>query len=266
MVDADLKALLSAYERLLGSSASRPRRGFAIGTETFVVEHVRAVLGILQRHYSRRAAGADSPETSDDEDLRRVELFAQSLPTSRLGVRRLLIALLIVVMAQILSSGLGRLESVDPQTRVSSAEQTRLPSAEQREQPTVKRSELLDALSELPNLNVASLVKAARLVGDTDFAGASVIIGIAGFAAWLVLFPLAKGVKAARAIRQAERPRLDELERTVLASLPEEPPKNLASTWWYPPCWPGPAFDSRGPRDRVLRRNPRNGLVLWRGA
>jgi hypothetical protein len=179
MATSDLRALLAAYEQLFEHVAHRPRRPWRIGTETFVVVHVRATLGGPQRPYSRRSAVSLQLDNLEDENHRRVEQFMTSLRPSGLNARKVMIWLLVVVIAQILSSVLSELESLYPQTLVARG---------------ADRSQLLDALSELANLNVASLVKVARVVVHAGFAGAAVVLSIAGLAAWLVLRPFACGL------------------------------------------------------------------------
>lgn len=224
MATSDLRALLAAYEQLFEHVAHRPRRPWRIGTETFVVEHVRATLGGLQRAYSRTVSL--QLDNLEDENHRRVEQFMTSLRPSGLNARKVMIGLLVVVIAQILSSVLSELESLYPQTSVARG---------------ADRSQLLDALSELANLNVASLVKVARLVVHAGFAGAAVVLSIAGLAAWLVLRPFASGVVEARRLRVAD-PTIRAGEARLLSGVGAAPPRDSTMDLVVPMLLAGPAL------------------------
>jgi hypothetical protein len=218
MASSELRSLLVAYDDLLTRARERRKRPWELGTQTSVGEHVRAVLSAVERSHARRAAIAERLDDARSEDLERIAQFTRSLPRAPLAAGRLALGVAIIVLAQVLSALVGRLQSLYPEARIGT---------------TGPRSELLDALSEVANLSVSNVIKVGRVVLDTGFAGVAVVLTIAGLAAWCVLHPFANGVVAGRALRDADAD-LRGLELAVLRAANAEPPNPATLDLWVP--------------------------------
>jgi hypothetical protein len=199
--------LLLAYDDFLQRVSERRRRPWVLGTSTYAVEHIRAVLDAVERHYVRRAAVGASSGPSETGDRERLRQFIQSLPPKPSASRVVVLGVLVILAAQALSALFGRFEQLYPEVRATSG---------------AERSELLEALSDVASLSVSNVVKVVSVIIDAGLAGATVVLTIAGLAAWLVLRPLANGVAAAGALRDADTA-LCRLERAILTEAGVEP-------------------------------------------
>ena len=216
--ESNITGLLAAYDDLLRRVKSRPRRPWIVGTELYVLEHLRAVVGAATRGHARRVAVGSIAETSEKADLTRLARFTESLPPPPSAARKIILGVLIVVLAQALSAILGRFESLYPVARVGT------PRA---------RSQLLDALGDVASLSVSNVVKIEHVIVDAGLAGASIVATIGGLAAWIILRPLANGVVVARRLTEDDLD-LHRREIAVLAKVDAQPPTSATLDLFVP--------------------------------
>jgi hypothetical protein len=222
---SEVRHLLVAYDEFLNCSR-RPRPWWVRGTHEYAVAHVRTVLEPVCREYVRRAAVGASSTSSDQDDRERLGRFIASLPPKPSAARAIVLGVLVILLAQALSGVVGLLEQTYPEVRVTSG---------------TRRSELLEALSDVASLSVSNVVKIAGVIVDAGLAGAAVVLTIAGLAAWLILRPLANGVAAARKLRNTNGV-LSRLEQKVLSAAGVEPRRGSTLDLVVPALLAVPAF------------------------
>src|SRR5687768_11413686 len=167
--DDDLCHLLDAYRRAV-RAASGPRRLPAVGERRFVVEHVRRGTAELRREYCWRLANAGD-DADAESNRRRLESFEASLPAAPSPLIPLGLLLLVVIVAQTL----GPLGAGIPSSKT-----------------------LAQEVSQVQSFDVTQLGATVDALTHASPHAVIFVIWAYAVAAALVLWPLARGYRAAR--------------------------------------------------------------------
>jgi hypothetical protein len=165
----------------------------AVGVDRNLVEHVRRVLDRLDRRYSLRASLGGDRGIQEQEDARRVREFAASLPAPPSRFQHLwpIVGVLIAVQLLLISPAPRWLLDLrngyfDSRYFGSDLEQA---------------DKLKHSLQQLVSLSPTSVSEVFDLLLHTNVVATALITIFLFVGAWLVLRPLASGVRLARGLR-----------------------------------------------------------------
>ena len=203
--------LLDAYRGALKQASARQSLP-AIGTRRFVVEHVRRGTAALQREYCWRIADAGEDQHAE-ASRRRLESFEASLPVPPSPLQPLVLAIVVVVVAQVLGPlGAG------------------IPSSDK----------LADEVAAVQSFDVTQLGAAVDALTHATVQAVLFVVWAYALAAALVLWPIARGYRAARAIlglgAGAAGGSVVSAERLAFARFDAQPPRERGFDLWSRAC------------------------------